>query len=357
MAPVGRKGALPSRAFLSRSHYQEQEQLPWASYLERQLKSAAKKSQEQEVMKPCSTGNELSAATLVAVPQYPVLLGQLGTCAFPAGFIVSDCSTPSVGSPATPSATAAIAGQVWRLSQDPQGSREVQRVLEQAEAETICDEFGIQTSKALEDIAVELRGHVIEAMRCPHANFVLQKCISAAAPISARLFLEELLQESVESVAQAARHRFGCRVIERFLEVCEPTQVAPLADLLVDDALLLFTHPYGNYTMQHLLAHGQSEHRHRLAELLQANAAQIGANFYGCAVVGQALKHVSQEDQIALARSLLHVPGLLVTMARSKHGHSAARLAMQALDGPERDAARREFCIESSGQRASNRKA
>lgn len=350
---LARKGALPSRAFLSRSQYQEAEQLPWASYLARQLKSTAKKSQEEEGTKGCCMRTELSAATLVAFPQYPVLLGTQLPCPFPAGFILSNCSTPSVGSPAAPCATAAVAGQVWRLSQDPHGSREVQRVLEQAEAAISCDEMGVQTSKALDDIALELRGHVMEAMRCPHANFVLQKCISAAAPVSARFFLEELLQDSAEAIAQAARHRFGCRVIERFLEVCTPAQVAPLIDLLVEDALSLFTHPYGNYTVQHLLSHGQSEHRHQLAKLLQANAAEIGANFYGSAVVGQALKHVSQEDQIALARSLLHVPGLLVAMARSKHGHSAARLAMQALDGPEREAARREFCIESLGQPAS----
>lgn len=341
MPPFGSRGPLPTRAFLSRFQHQDIEQMPWASYLARQIQS----SMQPDVIEPGQgmaqslpiksrkSGTEAKPSSTASVPEYPTLLGSQFGCR---------CATPSRKNMASSHvSTAAITGNVWRLSQDPQGSREVQHALEQAAADI--------SDITVDDVAAELGGHVMEAMRCPHANFVLQKCITPGAPNATRWLLEELMSEGPDAICQVARHRFGCRVIERLLEICDPEQVAPLADQLLDDALALCTHPYGNYTMQHLLAHGQRKHRHGLAEILQTNAANVGSNFYGSAVVGQAMKHVDHEDQVDLARALLHVPGLLVSMARSKHGHSAARLAMQALDGPEREAARREFCVESPG--------
>ena len=60
----------------------------------------------------------------------------------------------------------------------------------------------------------ELRGHVLQMMESPHANFVLQKVIEVL-PANATCFVTE---ELATRAAEAARHRFGCRILCRLIE-------------------------------------------------------------------------------------------------------------------------------------------
>ena len=55
--------------------------------------------------------------------------------------------------------------------QDAKGCRDVQRAIEEA-----ADD--VTRSR----LVTELAGHVLDAMRCPHANHVLQKCITCSRP-------------------------------------------------------------------------------------------------------------------------------------------------------------------------------
>ena len=58
-----------------------------------------------------------------------------------------------------------LRGQVWRLSRDANGCRVVQEALELG-------------SRDVTDLANELQGHVLEAVMCPYANYVVQKVVS-----------------------------------------------------------------------------------------------------------------------------------------------------------------------------------
>ena len=68
-----------------------------------------------------------------------------------------------------------LAGRVWELSQDSKGCRDVQLAIEQA------------TDELRRLLVAEVAGHVLDAMRCPHANHVLQKCITSSRPESENL--------------------------------------------------------------------------------------------------------------------------------------------------------------------------
>lgn len=219
--------------------------------------------------------------------------------------------------------TSQVQGSIWELSRDAQGSRMVQAFLEEV------------NDDELEHHALELSGHVLEAATCPHANFVLQKCISRKAPGAIRAFAWELIQQP-SAVISAAKHRYGCRILERLLEDCADAEFREIANIMLDDASALSTHCYGNYTIQHLLEYGTDDHRHRLTQLLRDEVSGIGPNFYAAGVLGQALKSASDRDAKDLAHAILREPGLIPQMARTKHGHEAARLAVQMLD-PSRD--------------------
>lgn len=237
-----------------------------------------------------------------------------------------------------------VFGSVWRLSRDPDGCREVQAALEEAGS----DELRMA-------LAAELRGHVWEALRCPHANYVIQKCIVTMRPQACQFIIDELSRRGPGAAAQAARHRFGCRILERLLEHCLPCQVLGLAEDIIQDAVALSCHPYGNYVVQHVLEHGIHEHQQRLGALLAQHAFAMGSDGYASAVIAKALAHGARESRLRLARAALATAGLLAAMARTRHGHVAVKLALQLLEEvpTERAAACRELEADLVGLRSS----
>lgn len=237
-----------------------------------------------------------------------------------------------------------VMGNVWVLACDPDGCREVQKEFEGpgGDAKRVA-------------LASELHGHVWEAVRCPHANHVIQKCIVAMKPQASQFIIDELVSGLGTSggASQAARHRYGCRIVERLVEHCSSSQVSGLIEDLVNDVVVLSKHPYGNYVMQHLLEHGPIDQRRKMVMVLAQNANAVGSDCYARAVVSKALNHAAREEQVSLAQALLREPGLIATMARTRHGHVAAKFVLQHLDGPDRDEARRQLFADLAVLRAS----
>jgi hypothetical protein len=232
----------------------------------------------------------------------------------------------TAGSPATH-----LIGRVWSLSQDAIGCREVQLALEDAKE----DHLRVT-------IALELRGHVAEALRCPHANHVVQKCITSMKPTASQFILNELLTEP-GIILEAARHKYGVRIIQRFLEHYPSSQVMNLTDYLLSEFSELARHPYGNYVLQTLLEHGTTEQRHHFAEALVKDAVAISQDTFGCAVISSAMSYLERNDQLTLARRILHVPGLWALMSHARHGHQAVRCILQVLEGTEHDSAKQKL--------------
>jgi len=235
----------------------------------------------------------------------------------------------------------ALSGRVWSRARDPQGCREVQHALEAAnENERLA-------------ITMELHGHVWDAMRCPHANYVLQKSIALQNPLASQFAIDEIMKKGERAIAQAARHKYSCRIIQRLLEHCSCEQVSCLVEALLADAVATSRHPYGNYVMQHLLECGTKDQRSTLIRMLEQHAPVIGADEYACAVIGKAMACGQREEQVALARALAHVPETISFMARTRQGHVAARLVLQALEGSEHDQARGQIKADAATLRSS----
>jgi len=193
-------------------------------------------------------------------------------------------------------------------------------------------------------MALELRGHVREALRCPHANHVVQKVVSVLDPTAAQFVVDELVAPGRMLVGQFARHRFGCRVLERLLERFSAQQVLPLVHEVVKDAVGLAAHPYGNYVVQHVLEHGAGEHIRELAASLGDHVSILGHDPYASAVIAKALARGPRDVRLALACKLHACPGLVLAMARTRHGHLATRLVLELLEA--RPAERLEACRE-----------
>jgi len=182
----------------------------------------------------------------------------------------------------------------------------------------------------------ELMGHVWEALKCPNANHVVQKCISTIRPEAAQFIIEELIHHGPGGAAQAARHRFGCRIIERLLEHCSAEQMSPLVEALLADVVALSSHMYGNFVVQHLLEHCDSDVVARIVSALVKHMTTFAADGYAGSVMGKALRQSATPENLPLVKALLKDPERLTVMACSRWGHLAVKQAMQLADAPMR---------------------
>ncbi|CAE7408250.1 APUM1 [Symbiodinium necroappetens] len=324
--PKPRALAFPLRALIERINSNEDP--PWASYLSAGV-VRAERSVRQEEDRMQDTLPRLLGARKIECG-----LGNLssGGCCGGRDIVLTGGVAGSITGGMTGGMTSLV-GRVWELSQDSKGCRDVQLALEQA---------GEDLRRL---IVAEVAGHVLDAMRCPHANHVLQKCITSSRPADCQFIIDEIMACN-GFVELAARHKYGCRIIQRLLERCSTAQVECVANAILSDVSGIARHPYGNYVLQNLLEHGTPAHRHKLAEELRKEIVPICQDSFGSAVVAAALSQLCKEDAISLARAIVQEQGLLTFMAHARHGHSAVRLLLQALDGPDLARARELLCAE-----------
>jgi len=222
-----------------------------------------------------------------------------------------------------------LVGRVLSLSRSPDGCRQVQDALERA------------TSDEERELLVrEMHGHAVKAMRCPHANHVLQKCISTMPPASLQFMVDELLQGE-GLVKQVATHRYGTRIVQQLLKTCAASQVEGLVEALLQDAMALSCHTFGNYTIQHLLQFGTAQQQYLCVRMIEQNMGSIARNQSGVGAVVAAMTYTSPEDGVWIARAAVQDPKLLPCMAQMRHGDDVVALVVSALQGQERAGALR----------------
>lgn len=215
--------------------------------------------------------------------------------------------------------TSSVAGKVWSLSRDARGCRAVQLAFEEANDEE------------REALAGELRGHVVEATRCPHANHVLQKCVAVMAPRSLQFLIDEILVDG--KLAPVARHKYGCRIVQRLIANCPVKQVHDLVELIMVEFLEISRHAYGNFVVQNLLLHAFGEQRERLANLIELHVSELALHSHGCAVLGAALEHGEPNARRRLAEMMLESDKQVTAMADSRHGLVIINGMLESLDG------------------------
>mmetsp|Transcript_6556 Transcript_6556/g.10505 ORF Transcript_6556/g.10505 Transcript_6556/m.10505 type:complete len:454 (-) Transcript_6556:175-1536(-) len=213
-----------------------------------------------------------------------------------------------------------VIGYVWLLSQDAQGCRLVQ------------DELANNKKEVQVEIAEELRGHIYEALRSPHANFVVRKCVEVLAAPDLQFIIDELLSVGTFAICEVARNRFGCRIVESLFSNCPASQLQGLAEILIADSADLCGHMYGNFAMQTLLQYGTDEQKKKILEALETKMADFGHRFYALAVYRAGFKIAADEDKARISRALVAAPDVLITMSRYKNGPDFIEEALSHLD-------------------------
>lgn len=178
-------------------------------------------------------------------------------------------------------------------------------------------------AKDARDLAFSLRGYVHAATRSMYANYVVQRLVEVL-PASASGFVAE---ELLNSGAEVARHRFGCRVLCRLLEhsTCSELAAARLFDEVLDDAEALCRHGFGSFVMGHFLEFGTLEHRRRVVAALRTRTLDMATDRRGSRIVEAALRQCLPDEQRALAEDIFAYPEQFVTMAQHQCGVHVVR--------------------------------
>jgi hypothetical protein len=231
-----------------------------------------------------------------------------------------------------------IQGRVWSLAKTSEGCRQIQKILEDAESDSV---------RAL--IACELRGHVWDAIWSPHANHVIQKCISTLRPCESQFIIDEILQQGPGAVVTVAAHQYGCRILQRLLEHFPSDRLQVLIEDVLCNVIVLSKHIYGSFFIQHLLEHGDASYVTNVLQTLTANVSSVAFEPPGVTVLGKALTHAPADARESLANALASQPRWLVPTSAWRHGFLTAKLTLEAASPSQRDAALKEI-MKSKGK-------
>jgi pumilio RNA-binding family len=215
-------------------------------------------------------------------------------------------------------AVASMIGSVLVLSLDAIGCRIVQEALE------VADHI------SREILVFEMKGHVRDAMRSPHANFVIQKIIEVMPVVTASFVSEEL----TGIAAEVARHRYGCRILCRLLEHhsgAESIATKILIDELLRDAAHQCHHSFARHVIDSVLEHGTPEQRHKVAVEITGDVLHNARNRNASYVVERAFGFCSTEDQRTIASKLLDSgPDRVVALAMHDCGSHVVKALLRS---------------------------
>jgi len=177
--------------------------------------------------------------------------------------------------------------------------------------------------RLMAELLPELHGRVLDAIRSPHANFVIQKIIELMPTAQAAFIAEEISGIAVE----VACHRFGCRIFRRLQEHCvSATRSIPLLDEALAEPDILCKRAFGHYVIQSVLEHGTMHHREQVMEVLCSDPLAFAFNRNGCHVIETAMSYCSAADQDRIVDGLIRGgSNTLAMLAQGQFGSHAVR--------------------------------
>lgn len=203
----------------------------------------------------------------------------------------------------------ALSGNIKELAFDAAACRVVQRALEKASLEESAS------------LAQEMDGHVLDALRSPHANHVITKIVEIL-PVSRIGFV---FDELTCCARQFARHRYGCRVLSRLVEQnADLEQPSRQMECLIGELLLeaseLSRHAFGHYVIEAILQYGGPDHVHRICNALRMELLRNAKNRCATYVVEKTLLCCDEDDQKIMIHELFASPDVLIKLVDNQFG-------------------------------------
>lgn len=180
-------------------------------------------------------------------------------------------------------------------------------------------------------------------MSSPHANHVLQRIIELLPPTAVGFIFQEMSHKWNPDFV--AKHKFGCRVLERMIEHFPSAQTFPawanFLDRLLENAALHCYHSFATFIMQHLMEHGTEEHRQVITAAVTKELERAASDSHASGVLDKALCFLAPQEQQNLASQILEIDGLLGRMVVANR--PAAERLLRVVSGPSKAEAQRQL--------------
>lgn len=152
-----------------------------------------------------------------------------------------------------------------------------------------------------DQVVKQLKGTVVNLYLSPCANYVLTHIVEVMPPAKLGFVQEELIGH----VLDAARHQYGCRVLERLIEHWSGHDLAWVVNEVLPASEELCRHKYGNFVMQHLFEHGPRDCKAKIAKRIVGFLPTLAKHRTASHVIQKALIFSDEETQYSLVQALL----------------------------------------------------
>jgi len=165
----------------------------------------------------------------------------------------------------------------------------------------------------------------------PHANYVVAKIVEVLPPSHSSFIVQELLGDG----ARAARHTFGCRVINRLIEHSIAAPAAgdvktALVEEILREAGELCRHQFGHHVMSTLLEHGRPDHKSAIVQALVQDLHGNCRHRRATYVIEKAMAWAQQDDVRMLERCLVaEGKHNIIDLAENQFGCHVVKTLMQ----------------------------
>jgi len=179
-----------------------------------------------------------------------------------------------------------IVDHIVEFSQDQHGSRFIQQKLETA---TVAE-------KQL--VFKEILPHALQLMVDVFGNYVIQKFFEHGTTEQKRILVEFLGDKLQGHVLELSLQMYGCRVIQKALEVIDIDQQAKLCKELEGHVMRCVKDQNGNHVIQKCIEKIPPHLIQFIVDAFYGNVYQLATHSYGCRVIQRILEHCT-EAQIA----------------------------------------------------------
>lgn len=200
-----------------------------------------------------------------------------------------------------------LEGTVLTLAQSKHGCRVVQKALE------------VASSTSRDMLVAELEPHAVMLYESLHGNYVLSKLVETMPSAALQPIIKQL---HARGPIVVAKHRFGCRVLERLIEHCSEHEIGPLIDPIISSSEMLCRHSYGNFVIQHLFEQGAPARRLDILSQLLHAVPYLAMHRTASHVIQRLLEYCDRESLHMIIATLLNSqsPTSFVEVACNRYG-------------------------------------
>ena len=162
-----------------------------------------------------------------------------------------------------------ITPQFFEICCNNHGTRVLQKFIDCSKTPKVKNYFYFLLKPLITPLLKELKG-----------TFIVQKFAE-----DNKEYENEISAIIVENSPDLATHRHGCCVIQKYLELKDPTMTPLLLDKLIENSLLLIVDQFGNYVIQTILLMRIKKYGNKLAEQISQNIVYYAKHKYSSNVV------------------------------------------------------------------------